>query len=800
MGVFCQRGRLVRGLAAYSLAAGVAVATLVPAGVTPASLPLERAAALTFVVNSTGDEADAVGNGVCATAAGTCTLRAALSEANRNPGHDTVAFAIPGSGVARISPATVLPFLTDAAGVTIDGYTQPGSAPNTHAVVSNAQIRVELAGTGSFRGLFATSSYNVIRGLALFNFRQAIWFYGTGAHHNQVVGNFVGTSADATFAAPQMVTSATGVVMQAGAHDNVVGKPGAEYRNVISGNAHMGVATYDSPTTANVVQNNLIGLDPSGTRALANRSHGVDINGWTTHTLVGGTGPGQRNVVSGNRGVGVEISHGTGNQYNQVVANFIGTDPTGTAGPAYAANGSAGVFLEGVGDCVAENPPTGTCPPDIGFNSVTDNVIGNNARGGIMVHKGPHDSTVARNRIGVSANGAPIGNAGFGILIEAGAHNNDFGPGNEIANNAAGIQVQSIGTLPANPNSSPTNGNTITRNSIHDNGTNPGIDLAPLSQVNAPGAGDPNSNGGINAPSLASATPTTVSGTTCGGCRIEAFLADGAAGTYAPGQTYLASATADAGGRFSVSLPSSAQGKAVTATTTDAAGNTSEFARSILVPEGLSTLGADDFTRTVSDGWGSADIGGPYTVGTGTSGSFAVNGSVGTMHIPTAGASRFALVLGVSARDVDLSVRAGSDKASTWTYGQFIQLVARRVAHNTEYRARLRVAPNGSLYMSIAKALSGSEKYFTSEVAVPGVVFSPTSMYPMRLVASGANPTTLQFKVWLDGQLEPPGWQITAQDSEPSLQTSGSAGVRGFLSGSATAPITLRFDGLRFLG
>ncbi|MDP8991830.1 MAG: hypothetical protein M3N31_02060, partial [Actinomycetota bacterium] len=227
---------------------------------------------------------------------------------------------------------------------------------------------------------------------------------------------------------------------------------------------------------------------------------------------------------------------------------------------------------------------------------------------------------------------------------------------------------------------------------------------------------------------------------------------------------------------------------------------TSEFARSILVPEGLSTLGADDFTRTVSNGWGSADVGGAYTLGNWTASNFAVNGSVGTMHIPTAGASRFALLLGISARDVDLNVRAGSDKASTWTYGQLIQLVARRVSFNTEYRARLRIAPNGTLYVSIAKALSGSEKYLTSEVAVPGVVFSPTSMYRMRLVATGANPTTLQFKVWLDGQPEPAGWQVSAKDQEASLQTAGSAGVRGYLSGSATAPVTLRFDGLRFLG
>ena len=54
----------------------------------------------------------------------------------------------------------------------------------------------------------------------------------------------------------------------------------------------------------------------------------------------------------------------------------------------------------------------------------------------------------------------------------------------------------------------------------------------------------------------------------------------------------------------------------------------------------------------------------------------------------------------------------------------------------------------------------------------------------MRLVATGASPTTLQLKVWLDGQPEPAGWQLTVQDSEAALQGAGSAGVRGYLSSS----------------
>src|SRR5207247_1214399 len=49
------------------------------------------ALAAAFIVNSTADEPDsAPGDGVCATAAGFCTLRAAVMETNSLPGADTV--------------------------------------------------------------------------------------------------------------------------------------------------------------------------------------------------------------------------------------------------------------------------------------------------------------------------------------------------------------------------------------------------------------------------------------------------------------------------------------------------------------------------------------------------------------------------------------------------------------------------------------------------------------------------------------------------------------------------------------
>ena len=57
--------------------------------------------AATFTVTSTLDQTDAVpGDGVCATASSTCTLRAAIQEANILPGPDTIKL---GTGVYMLT-------------------------------------------------------------------------------------------------------------------------------------------------------------------------------------------------------------------------------------------------------------------------------------------------------------------------------------------------------------------------------------------------------------------------------------------------------------------------------------------------------------------------------------------------------------------------------------------------------------------------------------------------------------------------------------------------------------------------
>ena len=114
-------------------------------------------ASTTFTVNFNGDFEDMnVGDGICDVATSTgedCTLRAAIQETNATPGADVINFNIPeafrdpGSGVATIKPNSELPTITGT--VIIDGYSQPGSLPNTLAKGTNAVLKIELNGANS---------------------------------------------------------------------------------------------------------------------------------------------------------------------------------------------------------------------------------------------------------------------------------------------------------------------------------------------------------------------------------------------------------------------------------------------------------------------------------------------------------------------------------------------------------------------------------------------------------------------------------------------------------------------------
>jgi hypothetical protein len=557
-----------RARTSLSLALGGA---LVAAG---AALAPAAAAASPFVVNSILDAPDVKSDGTCATSTGVCTLRAALMEANAASGPAVITFNIPGTGVQTIAPATKLPGLTNPAGVRIDGYTQPGASANTDPLVSNAQIKVELKGKGpgTFDGLSITTPNNTIRGLAIYNFWKQISLTGDPADNNTLVGNYICTNATGTFGATVTNAQSLGILLQQGPSGNKVGTPALADRNVVSGCGNRGVTLSFAPTTGNLIQNNIMGLTPAGTAARPNGSQAVDIN-YTYGNRVGGTGTNEGNVLSGNWGSGIEVSHGRNTNLNAVVGNRIGTAPDGSV-TTYSGNSLWGIRFEGpkfCGDPAAPNP--GGCteasvteglPHD---NSAAGNVIVSNKKGGILIDKGHHHVVVQGNWIGVTPSGVLGGNAIAGVQIQRGS----FGmlvKQNVIAGNPVGVRISSTGSYPTGPEQR-TFGNTISQNSTYS-----GTGIQFIWQSAATMVQD-----NIQPPTIVAGTAGTVSGTACANCTIEVFVAANKTGKM--GKTYLTTVTANASGAWSAATGQPAK-KPITVTATDGSGNTSIFAVPVL--------------------------------------------------------------------------------------------------------------------------------------------------------------------------------------------------------------------------
>ncbi|QJW96678.1 beta strand repeat-containing protein [Frigoriglobus tundricola] len=166
--------------------------------------------------------------------------------------------------------------------------------------------------------------------------------------------------------------------------------------------------------------NNYIGVTTANVVA-ANGANGVFISGTAGNTL-GGTGATSANVISGNGGDGVRID-GTGATNNLLVANFIGTNATGTSALGNAGNGvqiTNGARLNTIGG----STPTAT--PFTG-KPVDGNVISGNGTNGVLITTGAAFNTLSGNFIGTNLAGtSALGNVLDGVAIVNGANNNSL--------------------------------------------------------------------------------------------------------------------------------------------------------------------------------------------------------------------------------------------------------------------------------------------------------------------------------------------------------------------------------------
>jgi trimeric autotransporter adhesin len=398
----------------------------------------------TFVVTNNSD-------------AGSGSLRQAILDANANLGIDTITVNVGGSTVQVIGLQSELPAITE--GVLIDGTTQFGYTPTS--------LKVELSGTfagGGANGLTISSNEPVtIRGLIINNFAghgivvnggggnvitgNIIGLDSTGtaalsngsdgikinnsvgnliggttaAERNIVSGNigygiFIGGASDATFVRGNYIgtditgnlplgNTKEGVIISL-ASNVVIGGANTGEGNVISANIKNGVGVYgiNGSATNNTVLGNIIGLNASGTNAVANGESGIAIGG-ASASIIGGTSAGAGNVISGNTQSGIYIDSAIN---NRITNNWIGLNATNTG---TIGNGSGGIYITGnsfnnkIGGLFASesNVITGSgyAGVIVGSNSNGNSVLGNiiygNARLGIDLGVGGGDGVTAND-------------------------------------------------------------------------------------------------------------------------------------------------------------------------------------------------------------------------------------------------------------------------------------------------------------------------------------------------------------------------------------------------------------------
>lgn len=391
--------------------------------------------AATFTVTSINDS-------------GAGSLRQAILDANASAGTNRIEFNIPGAGPRRIAPLSSLPTLIRP--VVIDGYTQPGSSPNTLSAGDNAVLLVELSGTSTTGSALQISGSNsVVRGLVIGSWSgRGVDVKGSGG--NVIEGNFIGTDPSGLQPRPN---GCVGVGLNS--PNNLLGGVSLAARNILSANGCENIYLGGSTGTNNQVLGNFVGTDATGTNALRGLSNdGIRVD--SARNVIGGTTAETRNIISGNEAVGVNLRSGAA--ANLIQGNFIGTDVNGSSALSNSAQGiliygaanTVGGPGAGEGNLVSGNGMSGIQLLESAAvaNLIQGNLVGTDFRGRQVIPNaltGLRISSANSNVIGGTSVGARnilSGNRVSGLLLEGSR-------GNVVQGNFVGLDVTGTNALPS---------------------------------------------------------------------------------------------------------------------------------------------------------------------------------------------------------------------------------------------------------------------------------------------------------------------------------------------------------------
>ncbi|WP_194762622.1 PKD domain-containing protein [Microbacterium sp. UFMG61] len=217
----------------------------------------------------------------------------------------------------------------------------------------------------------------------------------------------------------------------------------------------------------------------------------------------------------------------------------------------------------------------------------------------------------------------------------------------------------------------------------------------------------------------------------------------------------------------------------VTVTVTDNRGGTATASKPLTAvePPKFTVIANDKFARTVSPGWGTAEVGGAWTTSGGNA-SFSSTGTAGRI-VSNIYDTRGAMLNSVSSKNSDLTVKFTVDRTGagySWT------LIGRQVGSDN-YSARVRFEAGNTMRLYILRG----ETAIGSSLVLPGTYTAGTEL-SVRLQVTGTSPTTVRAKVWSSASAEPTAWQLSGTDSTAALQNPGSVGLLTYLGGSSVTP------------
>lgn len=410
------------------------------------------AKAATYTVTTTDD-------------AGAGSLRQAIIDANGSVGADTIAFSIAGAGVHTITPATVLPAITDT--VTIDGSTQPGASCDPRVLlIEISGVNLTITDLNYGIHLATGSSGSIVKGLVINRFTYegeeaagAGMLVDGNSGNDTIVCNYIGTNSTGDSALPNLY----GILFTSNNNGTMVGGTAAADRNIVSGNSLFGMGAFGGGSGI-TFKGNYVGVTANGTVALGNgqaplyffQASNINVGGSEVgagNVLVAGDTPSYYGILFQN----------TPNSTAQ--GNFIGTNPAGTealgdsifygVGAIESTNISIGSIASGAGNLVSA--VYGIVASDTSDVTIQGNKIGINLAGTACISRhqqatgvflGTHttniivggSSAAARNIISCQNADIDYGR-GVGVYLRSDQSDNLI-QGNYIGTNGAG-QVQS---------------------------------------------------------------------------------------------------------------------------------------------------------------------------------------------------------------------------------------------------------------------------------------------------------------------------------------------------------------------